>query len=152
MYLTIRPYRTADFDAVTLLRWNSWKSTGLVLAEAEDLSFVREMVSQKITCGSHIHVVIAAAELVGFVAFYDNKVQQLFTTPTMQGNGIGKQILDFVKTQRPAGFWLTSLVENGRANRFYEREGLKRGETSLHHRYGPIVRYDWPSPLDVLAT
>ena len=44
----------------------------------------------------------------------------------------------------PAGFWLTTPVENTGAIRFYEREGLTPGETSINPRLGPpIIRYDW---------
>jgi GNAT superfamily N-acetyltransferase len=81
--------------------------------------------------------------VVGFVSLYGDKVEQLFTAPSAQGAGVGRQILAFVKAQRPDGFRLTSLIENGGANRFYEREGMKRGETLRHEKYGQLVRYDW---------
>jgi hypothetical protein len=43
---------------------------------------------------------------------------------------------------RPHGFWLTTLML-GRAEDFYRREGLVRGETGRHRFGHAIVRYDW---------
>jgi len=73
-----------------------------------------------------------------------NSLAQLFVVAALRGNGIGKRLLDFVKGQYPAGFWLTSALDNAAASRLYEREGLKRGEVTTHSRFGfQIVRYDW---------
>jgi hypothetical protein len=52
-------------------------------------------------------------------------------------------MLDFAKNQLPTGFHLTAAIES-RAPRFYEREGLERGEVATHARFGhQIVRYSW---------
>ena len=85
----------------------------------------------------------AGPDVVAFIALHGDKLEQLFVAPGMQGNGVGKELLDLAKVARPNGFHLTTAAESG-AGRFYEREGLTRGETKTHARFGhPIVRYDW---------
>jgi GNAT superfamily N-acetyltransferase len=90
-----------------------------------------------------VQVASVGPDVVGFLAFHCDKLEQLFVSPGMQGKGVGKFLLDFAKIARPNGFHLTTAAESG-AVRFYEREGLMRGETTAHARFGhPIVRYDW---------
>ena len=88
---------------------------------------------------------------MGFVGIYKNEVTDVFVASGFQGHGIGKQLLDFAKTERSHGFWLTTLAENVGARRFYEREGLKHIKTRPHRRPGyRVAHYQWqasaPSP------
>jgi GNAT superfamily N-acetyltransferase len=87
---------------------------------------------------------MTGSTVIGFVALSEARVEQLFVLPGEQGHGVGKRLLDFAKTLHPKGLWLTMTAANQRAARFYEREGLERGQTSVHPRLGHhIVRYDW---------
>jgi GNAT superfamily N-acetyltransferase len=73
----------------------------------------------------------------------EKNLEQLFVAPGAQNNGIGKRLLDFAKAKLPGGFHLTTALAS-RAGRFYEREGLIRGETSVNPRFGHAeVRFDW---------
>ena len=84
------------------------------------------------------------SQIAGFIALHDDQLAQLFVAPSAQNRGVGKILLDFAKAQRPRGFHLDTAAESG-AVRFYEREGLIRGELTTHPRFGhAIVRYDWP--------
>ena len=143
MDVAIRPYTEADFDAVTSLWLDSWKSSGIEVAQTTTLSTLRERLPREIAHGWAVHVA-TAPDVVGFLGLHENEVEQLFVSPAMQGNGIGRRLLDFAKAQKPAGFSLHTAVECEAAWRFYEREGLKRGGTFIHPRlHHQVVQYDW---------
>ena len=62
----------------------------------------------------------------------------------MHGTGIGTALLDFAKARMPDGFWLRTSVDNRRACRFYQREGMIRGEEQTHPTLGHLtVIYRW---------
>jgi ribosomal protein S18 acetylase RimI-like enzyme len=143
MNIAIRPYTNADFDVIASIWFDSWNSTGVV-TQPVTLASLRKRLPQEITRGWVIHLATIGSDVVGFLAVYENKLEQLFIVPGLQGNGLGKRLLDFAKAQNPQGFWLTTAADNDRAIRFYEREGLKRGEMARHLKLKhPIVRYDW---------
>lgn len=141
MEISIRSYADSDFDAVSSIWLRSWQSTGVPAPVT--LNELRERWPQELAKGWVIHVATAGPEIVGFLALREDKLEQLFVAPGAQGKGVGKHLLDFAKAARPNGFHLTTALESA-AGRFYEREGLTRGETTAHARFGhPIVRYDW---------
>jgi GNAT superfamily N-acetyltransferase len=143
MAISIRPYRETDLDPLVLLWLESWKSTGIPASATVPLAELRARLPQEIAGGWAVHVASLGDEIVGFLALRHEQLDQLFIAPTRQNEGIGKQLLDFVKQERPRGFWLTTAADS-RAPRFYDREGLVRGETGRHSRFGHLmVRYDW---------
>jgi GNAT superfamily N-acetyltransferase len=145
MKISIRPYTESDFEDVTSIWRSSWQSTGIPAPIT--LDDLRERWPQELAKGWIVHVAVAADRVVGFVAVHGDKLEQLFVVPDRQCCGIGKQLLDFAKKQMPTGFHLTTALES-RAPRFYEREGLLRGDQSTHEKLGhQIVRYEWPPCL-----
>ena len=143
MDIAIRAYAEADFNAVASIWFKGWESTGVVLARPVTLAQLRERFPQELARGWAVYVATMGAETIGFLSLHGGTVEQLFVEPRHQGRGVGKRLLDFAKKQLPDGFTLITAVES-RAGRFYEREGLTRGETMLHPEHGhKIVRYDW---------
>lgn len=140
--LSIRPYAEADFDIVTSIHWlSSWQSTHV--AAPPTLVELRERWPQELAKGWIVHVATVGSEVVGFVAFCGDVLELLFIAPDYQGRGFGKRLLDFAKIQMSDGFHLTTPLQS-RAGRFYEREGLRRGEITAHQLFGyPEIRYDW---------
>lgn len=142
--IAIRPYADQDFDAVTSLWLRSWQSAGV--PSQVTLSEVRERWPDELAAGWIVHVAVAADRILGFIAYRDDILEQLFIAPDCQGRGIGKRLLDFAKAEMPRGFRLHTAAQS-RAGRFYEREGLRRGASSTHPRLGhPIVDYLWTPP------
>ncbi len=143
MDITIRPYTPADLDALVQLWLESWRSTGVPVVTEVTSEFLRGRMVSGIAGGWIVYVATNETGLVGFLAYFENELEQLFLSPAAQNKGVGKRLLDFVKSQMPNGFWLTTALESG-AGRFYEREGLARGDISSHPRFGhKIIRYDW---------
>jgi GNAT superfamily N-acetyltransferase len=139
--IAIRPYADDDFDAVTSLWLRSWRSAGV--PGRVTLEELRERWPDELADGWIVHVATADQTILGFLAYREDTLEQLFIAPASQGRGIGKQLLDFAKAQMPGGFRLHTAAQS-RAGRFYEREGLLRGKTSTHRRHGHrIVHYSW---------
>jgi putative acetyltransferase len=142
--VTIRPYRSADFDAVTWLLLHSWKSNSVKtpIFESVITASRRNLGRELPKCTAHVAVL--RSRIVGFVTFRENEIPALFVAPAFQGQGIGKQLLDFAKAKHAGGLWLTTLAPNTDARRFYEREGLTLRVTRAGRRPGyRICWYDW---------
>ena len=105
--VAIRPYRDADFDAVTWLCLQSWKSNGVKTPIFEAaITHLRRKFRPEIAKGA-THVATMGNRIVAFVMFQGNEIADLFIAPAFQGQGIGKQLLDFAKAKHPDGLWLT---------------------------------------------
>jgi GNAT superfamily N-acetyltransferase len=66
--------------------------------------------------------------IAGFAAIRNEAdaawLDHLYVHPAMQNHGVGANLLDAVKTQRPQGFSLWTFQQNAGARRFYEDRGL----------------------------
>ncbi len=143
--IAIRPYREDDFDAVAGIWCDSWNATAVGTTHPVALDYLRERLPQEIARGWSLHVATAGPTVVGFLALHGDILEQLFIAPGMQRRGIGTRFLNLAKAQAPKGFRLTTAVDNSQSCRFYAREGLRRGEVSVHRGFGhQIVRFDWP--------
>ena len=138
--ISIRSYSDADFDAVTSIWLGSWQSTGIPAPVT--LADLRARWPKKLAQGWVVFVATVGPEVVGFLAYRHDKLEQLFIAPPHQSRGIGKQLLDFAKSRMPSGFHLTTALQS-RAGRFYEREGLERGLTSTHRLGHAEVEFHW---------
>ena len=92
--------------------------------------------------------------MVGFTAYLDCWLNQLYVTPSEQNNGIGSTLLRAVKTAHksvmantPLQLW--TFQANAGARRFYERHSFVAVEFtdgSGNEEREPDVRYEWLSP------
>jgi ribosomal protein S18 acetylase RimI-like enzyme len=85
------------------------------------------------------------AALVGFVAFREGWIDQLYVLPAHQGRGVGAQLLDLVQArQDEIRLWI--FQRNAGARRFYERRGFRAvAETDgqRNEEREPDVLYAW---------
>ena len=147
MTIAIRPYRAEDHRATARLWLASWRSTGLAVARLATEEVLRDRIPRELAAGWDAHLAGEDGRLVGFLALKPASgcLDQLFVAPAAQDKGVGRMLLDFAKERLPDGLWLHAAAENIRACRFYERNGLRRGETRTHPALGhPIVTYRWP--------
>ena len=63
-------------------------------------------------------------EIWGFIGLNGEYIEGIFVSGEMQSRGIGKRLLDFVKTKKTE-LRLNVYQKNMRAIRFYQREGFK---------------------------
>lgn len=90
--------------------------------------------------------------VVGFVTVHDDEVEQVFVSATHRGSGLATHLLsdgeDRVAAAGHAEAWLAVVAGNGRARRFYERQGWSdagpldyQAETAAGTVPVPVRRY-----------
>lgn len=147
MQITIRPYEDRYEEEIAGLWFESWRSTGLAVAQQANEAAMRARFAQELTSGWSVYVAWDGGCLVGFLALKLDVgcLDQIFVSPSAQGLGVGLALLDFAKQRMPEGIWLRTARDNVRACRFYERSGFKSGETNTHPTLGhSTITYRWP--------
>ena len=148
MRITIRSYEDRDLEAAVHLWFESWRSTGLAVAERASEPAMQARFAEELVSGWTVYLADDdAGRLVGFLALKPETkcLDQIFVAPAAQSRGVGVALLDFAKQRMPEGFWLRTAVDNAGACRFYERFGFRRGETATHPTLGhETVIYRWP--------
>ena len=84
--------------------------------------------------------------VAGFLALDNGQVACLYVARLHRGRGLGKQLLDRAKADRPGGLQLWTFQANAPARRFYEREGFRLAEETdgRDNEEGlPDMRYVW---------
>jgi GNAT superfamily N-acetyltransferase len=106
----------------------------IFLAARAEMTYLPRLHTDEETCRWIAEVVlveqmvqVAEVEeaLVGFAALAQNHLGHLYVAPGRQGGGVGRALLDWVKTICPGGFDLWVFQKNRRARSFYRREGLR---------------------------
>ena len=80
---------------------------------------VKKMLPQ-----AEVYVYENDREIWGFIGLNGEYIEGIFASGEMQSRGIGKRLLDFVKTKKTE-LRLNVYRKNMRAIRFYQREGVK---------------------------
>ncbi|BAK94428.1 GNAT family N-acetyltransferase [Tetragenococcus halophilus] len=73
--------------------------------------------------------------IAGFIGLAGEYIAGLFVTHKKQSDGIGKQLLDYVKTQK-SKLTLKAYEKNQRAIDFYQREGFVTKEVNVDEETG----------------
>jgi len=104
-------------------------------------------------CATHVelHLDLSFATdppgtLTGILVLCHDWIDQLYIEPTRTGQGIGTQLLDHAKHERPTGLQLWTFASNTRAHRFYERHGFietRRTDGSSNEERRPDIHYVW---------
>ena len=80
---------------------------------------VKKMLPQ-----AEVYVYENDRKIWGFIGLNGEYIEGIFVSGEMQSRGIGKRLLDFVKTKKTE-LRLNVYQKNMRAIRFYQREGFK---------------------------
>ena len=84
-------------------------------------------------------------ELIGFIAFRENWIDQLYVLPAHQGRGVGSALLAVAQAQS-SELQLWTFQKNKAALSFYENRGFAVAEQtdgSRNEEHEPDVRYVW---------
>ena len=120
--MMIRKLQDADIDRVAdiwldaNLRAHSFISPQYWKGNFET---VKKMLPQ-----AEVYVYENDREIWGFIGLNGEYIEGVFVSSEMQSRGIGKRLLDFVKTKKTE-LRLNVYQKNMRAIRFYQREGFK---------------------------
>jgi putative acetyltransferase len=146
--VTLRPYRPEDFEASVALWMRAWQAALPEIAFAKRLEWWRTRWQDDLVPNNRIVVAESSAALKGFVVI-DPKtgwLDQLAVDPVFWGKGVATGLMDEAKRISPAIVRLDVNQSNGRAVRFYEREGFVRaGEGVNKHSGAATWLYEWKS-------
>ncbi len=123
--MKLRPYESSDEEALADVWFDGWRSVGLawpVVTRAELAARVPREVGERWT----VTVAELDGRLAGFLALAlaEGRLDQLFIRAEAQGRGIGAALFEVAAARLPAGFWLSTQIENHRARAFYEARGM----------------------------
>jgi GNAT superfamily N-acetyltransferase len=108
---------------------------------AEDLAFFRDRVFRD----CKLYGAFDGERLIGFIAFREGFIDQLYVLPQSQGRGAGTALLAVAK-ERFDDLSLWTFQRNAAARRFYERRGfvaVEETDGSANDEKEPDVRYRW---------
>src|SRR4051794_33133862 len=112
-----------DADAIADVFLASFGATyDFPLAHTDD--DVRLWVREVLVEQEETWIATSDASVVGLLALEPGWVDQLYVAPDRLGEGIGRRLLDVAKERSPSGLRLYTFQVNGRARRFYERNGF----------------------------
>ena len=161
MDVTIRRATPDDLSRVlTVFRDARNAARGLIprsqYTVGEDEWYVNEVLIRQ----RETWIATIAGDGVGMMTLHGDWIDQLYVYPTMTRNGVGTQLLDVAKRERPDGLQLWTFRSNAPAQLFYEKHGFVAIEETDGHRNedrAPDVRYSWRRtetavPLVTVAT
>ena len=118
----IRALQKADIDSVT----DIWLDTNIkahyfIPAQywKRNLELVKELLLQ-----ATVYVYEDNYEIQGFIGMNGEYIEGIFVSDEMQSHGIGKMLLDYVKSKKEK-LLLNAYQKNVRAINFYRREGFQ---------------------------
>lgn len=124
----IRELQKKDIDEVAEI----WLATNISAHEfvsaqywKDNYEMVKEMFVQ-----AEMYVYEDEQGIQGFVGLSDDYIAGIFVREEVQSKGIGKQLLDYVKTIKKQ-LELSVYEKNVRAVKFYEREGFVIQSTGI---------------------
>ena len=108
---------------------------------------MRERVGQDLARGDWtLTVAEVDGAVVGMLATYPDKLDQLFLDPAWKGRGVGKALFAEARRLMPGGFTLWANTANDRAREFYEAQGMAL--TGIGPRPDKpeqiVAHYRWP--------
>jgi putative acetyltransferase len=141
----LRPIQIGDMPVLVTLWVESWQETMPDIDfEARRPAFL-ELMEKHRQSGYQIEGLFDDA-LLGFVAIhpFTGDLDQICVSRNAKGTSAALQLLNHAKSLSPKGLTLKVNVANGRAVRFYEREGFRRiGEGVNPHSGLAIYHYSW---------
>ena len=114
---SIRDYRPADFDAVTIV-WRIARERSIPEFQRakghffyEDQDYFRDHILKE----NQVFIVESNGKPVAFMAMRDDFIDHLYVHPDYQKRGIGKALLDLARQRSPEHVWLYTLDINTNA-------------------------------------
>ena len=152
----IRRAGPADAVAVAEVLITSRRAAlGAIPPSVHDDHDVRTWVATTVISSHEVWIVDEPdAGVVAAMVLADDWVDQLYVLPGLAGRGLGTQLLDLAKQQRPHGLQLWTFATNTGAQRFYLRHGFvvaQRTDGSGNEEGAPDIRFVWPAPSGPLG-
>ena len=117
----IRKFETQDLDAVMQIWLHGNLDAHAFIAASfwtEHFEMVRDMLPQ---AELYVHEDKDTRQIDGFIGLTESHIEGVFVAKSARSKGIGKALLDYVKSRRPR-LTLGVYQKNERALAFYRRE------------------------------
>lgn len=121
MKSNVREYNSKDLDNIMEI----WVNTNIEAHNFIDEKYWRDnfdMVKEMMP-SAELYAFEEESEIKGFVGLMENYIAGIFVKGDNKSKGIGKALLDFIKTKRDE-LNLSVYEKNTRATEFYKREGF----------------------------
>jgi putative acetyltransferase len=144
--LRLRPYAPADEDAAIALWHRTWAQHYPHIDFDARLDWWRERWRHELVPNAHIVLAEEDGQLIGFVTVDPQTLylDQIIVAPERWGGGIARTLLDEAKRLSPNGLVLRVNTDNGRAIRFYKKNGfVYDGEEKNALSGNPVYRMKW---------
>ena len=138
---TLRPYQAADEETAIELWRRTWQIAYPRLDFTARLDWWRQRWRNELAPTALIAVAESGGQLVGFVTV-DPKtlyLDQIVVAPEAWGSRIAGALLAEAKRLSPARLDLAVNADNGRAIRFYQKQGFVLTGTDLNPRSGARI-------------
>jgi putative acetyltransferase len=138
----LRPYQAADAEAAIELWRRTWQIAYPHLDFTARLPWWRERWRTELVPIANITLAESAGQLVGFVTVDPTTLylDQIVVAPEAWGLRIADALVTEAKRLSPLGLDLAVNADNGRAIRFYEKQGFVITRTDINPRSGAPVR------------
>ena len=143
---TLRAYQAADEEAAIELWRRTWQLAYPRLDFAARLEWWRQRWKNELVPDAMITVAESGAQLLGFVTVDPRTryLDQIVVAPEAWGSRIAGALLAEAKRLSPAGLDLAVNADNGRAIRFYEKQGFVVSGADVNPRSGaPVHKMAW---------
>ena len=143
----IRPYRSDDFEVITIL-WRRARERAFPDFQRrkghtfeEDQAYFRDVI----LVNNDVWVAEVDGESVAFMAMAGDFIDQLYVDPDHQRRGFGKVLLDYARSLSPEHLWLYTLQINANGRTFYEKNGFRPVKLGISPapESEPDVEYHW---------
>ena len=143
----MRGFDEADLPALVDLWVAAWRESGFAIDFEARRSWLGDRLRAHRADGGAIVVGLdAAGRPAGFVTLdpANGYLDQLCVAPPERGSGLAPALLDAAKRLAPGVVELDVNEANGRARRFYEREGFHSVTRGVERASGlPTLRMRW---------
>ena len=142
---TLRPYRVEDEDTAIELWRLTWQHAYPSIDFTTRVPWWRERWRNELVANAQIVVAEQAQALIGFVTI-DGRgyLDQLVISPDRWGSTLATALVDEAKRLSPNGVTLLVNKDNGRAIRFYERNGFQHAGEDVNPTSGrPVLKMAW---------
>jgi putative acetyltransferase len=141
----LRPYRDEDEDAAIALWLKTWQKAYPEIDFAARVVWWRERWRTELVPKATVMVAEAAHALAGFVTIdRAGYLDQLVVAPAHWGTKLADLLLDEAKRLSPDRITLLVNTDNGRAIRFYVRNGFSHAGGDVNPTSGrPVLKMEW---------
>ena len=125
--MNIRAYTKSDFKIISKIYELS--KLDELINEKNDFELIPLEIDKKRYTDfieSWVYVVEIGSHVVGFFGYREEHLSWLFVHPEFRGKGVGKIMIDFIKTKLKDSISLSVVASNASAISLYKKQGFKK--------------------------